>query len=47
MSALALLANPDSGSGEAEAISDMLAKGGAEVGVFALDECDHALATGP
>lgn len=44
---MALLANPDSGSGEAEAISDMLAKGGAEVGVFALDECDHALATGP
>jgi YegS/Rv2252/BmrU family lipid kinase len=44
---VALLANPDSGSGEAETISDLLAEGGAEVSSYALDECDRALAAEP
>jgi diacylglycerol kinase (ATP) len=47
VTAIALLANPDSGSGEATAVSELLAERGADVTAFGLDQCDQALAAAP
>lgn len=44
---IALLANPDSGAGEAEAIDRLLARHGAEVQSFELDRCEAAVKSGP
>ncbi len=47
MSRIALLANPDSGSGEAEAVERALSGHGAEVRRFAIDDAEQALEAGP
>jgi len=44
---IALLANPDSGSGEAEEVERLLARTGRELRRFALDQCDAAVAARP
>ncbi len=44
---IALLANPDSGSGEAGDVGGLLAKLGAEVDRFALDQTAEAIASAP
>jgi diacylglycerol kinase (ATP) len=47
MSRIALLANPESGSGEAGDVAELLAAQGADVTSFTLDECDRAVGSGP
>ena len=44
---IALLANPDSGQGEAEEVADLMRGLGAEVSVFGLDEVEDAVAARP
>lgn len=44
---IALLANPDSGQGEAEEVAGAMRELGATVSVFALDEVDAAVEAGP
>jgi YegS/Rv2252/BmrU family lipid kinase len=46
VSAVALLVNPDSGTGDAEAVSRLLADAGAEVTVVGFDEPERALTAG-
>jgi diacylglycerol kinase family enzyme len=46
MPPIALLANPDSGTGDAEHVADLLRASGAEVTVFGLDEWRDASASG-
>lgn len=47
MKSAALLANPDSGSGEAASVADCLRGHGLEVTEFGLDDIDAALASNP
>jgi diacylglycerol kinase (ATP) len=47
MSRIALLANPDSGSGNGYDVAGAMSADGAEVQEFGLDAVDDALATGP
>lgn len=47
MASIALLANPESGSGEAAAVARALARHGAQVASFGLDRCDDAVAVDP
>jgi diacylglycerol kinase (ATP) len=47
MSRIALVANPESGSGEAGDVAELLAAHGADVTSFTLDECDRAVGSGP
>ena len=47
MRSVALLANPDSGSGEAEEVAACLRKHGLEVREYALDDAAEAIAGGP
>lgn len=47
MSKVALLANPDSGSGEAHDVADCLREHGVEVSEFALGEADEAIRSRP
>jgi diacylglycerol kinase (ATP) len=44
---IALLANPESGRGEAEGVAARMQRLGADVSAFGLDEIDAALAAGP
>lgn len=47
MPRVALLANPESGQGEAGSVEEALREGGAEVSTFPLGDLDSALATRP
>ncbi len=47
MLSVALLANPDSGSGDAEDVADCLREQGLEVSEFALDDAQDAVVSGP
>lgn len=47
MRSIALLANPDSGSGDAHEVAERLREQGFEVREFALDDADDAVASGP
>jgi len=47
MRSVALLANPDSGSGDAHEVADRLREHGLEVREFALDDADDAVASKP
>lgn len=47
MPRIALLANPESGSGQAGEVAELLAAQGADVVAFGLDQCERAAAAAP